>query len=158
MSDRRSLVIIKGEVKNNVSDYDDSSLYTVDVYFENGKKYTYKKDNVQILTDPVKVDPDDLKFVTATGKELDHIQHAECYSGNFVRYYKFYFLGGRCEVYSSKELKIHENAASTPAARNLLDYYKLISKKIGLHANDGTNILYNQLNKISFVDKNTVLA
>lgn len=43
MSDRRSLVIIKGEVKNNVSDYDDSSLYTVDVYFENGKKYTYKK-------------------------------------------------------------------------------------------------------------------
>ena len=158
MSDRRSLVIIKGEVKNNVSDYDDSSLYTVDVYFENGKKYTYKKDNVQILTDPVKVDPDDLKFVTAAGKELDHIQHAECYSGNFVRYYKFYFLGGRCEVYSSKELKIYENAASTPAARNLLDYYKLISKKIGLHANDGTNILYNQLNKISFVDKNTVLA
>ena len=40
----------------------------------------------------------------------------------------------------------------------MLDYYKLISKKIGLHANDGTNILYNQLNKISFVDKNTVLA
>ena len=158
MSDRRSLVIIKGEVKNNVSDYDDSSLYTVDVFFGNGKKYTYKKDNVQILTDPVKVDPDDLKFVTAAGKELDHIQHAECYSGNFVRYYKFYFLGGRSEVYSSKELKIYENAASTPAARNLLDYYKLISKKIGLHANDGTNILYNQLNKISFVDKNTVLA
>ena len=92
MSDRRSLIIIKGEVKNNVSDYDDSSLYTVDVYFENGKKYTYKKDNVQILTDPVKVDPDDLKFVTAAGKELDHIQHAECYSGNFVRYYKFYFF------------------------------------------------------------------
>lgn len=158
MSNRRSLVIIKGEVKNNVSDYDDSSLYTVDVYFENGKKYTYKKDNVQILTDPVKVDPDDLKFVTAAGKELNHIQHAECYSGNFVRYYKFYFLGGRSEVYSSKELKIYENAASTPAARNLLDYYKLISKKIGLHANDGANILYNQLNKISFVDKNTVLA
>ena len=158
MSDRRSLVIIKGEVKNNVSDYDDSSLYTVDVFFGNGKKYTYKKDNVQILTDPVKVDPDDLRFVTAAGKELDHIQHAECYSGNFVRYYKFYFLGGRSEVYSSKELKIYENAASTPAARNLLDYYKLISKKIGLHANDGTNILYNQLNKISFVDKNTVLA
>ena len=49
MSDRRSLVIIKGEVKNNVSDYDDSSLYTVDVFFGNGKKYTYKKDNVQIL-------------------------------------------------------------------------------------------------------------
>ena len=67
-------------------------------------------------------------------------------------------MGGRSEVYSSKELKIYENAASTPAARNLLDYYKLISKKIGLHANDGTNILYNQLNKISFVDKNTVLA
>ena len=60
MSDRRSLVIIKGEVKNNVSDYDDSSLYTVDVFFGNAKKYTYKKDNVQILTDPVKVDPDDL--------------------------------------------------------------------------------------------------
>lgn len=127
-------------------------------FLGNGKKYTYKKDNVQILTDPVKVDPDDLRFVTAAGKELDHIQHAECYSGNFVRYYKFYFLGGRSEVYSSKELKIYENAASTPAARNLLDYYKLISKKIGLHANDGTNILYNQLNKISFVDKNTVLA
>lgn len=68
MSDRRSLVIIKDEVKNNVSDYDDSSLYTVDVFFGNGKKYTYKKDNVQILTDPVKVDPDDLRFVTAAGK------------------------------------------------------------------------------------------
>lgn len=68
MSDRRSLVIIKSEVKNNVSDYDDSSLYTVDVFFGNGKKYTYKKDNVQILTDPVKVDPDDLRFVTAAGK------------------------------------------------------------------------------------------
>lgn len=68
MSDRRSLVIIKAEVKNNVSDYDDSSLYTVDVFFGNGKKYTYKKDNVQILTDPVKVDPDDLRFVTAAGK------------------------------------------------------------------------------------------
>ena len=68
MSDRRSLVIIKVEVKNNVSDYDDSSLYTVDVFFGNGKKYTYKKDNVQILTDPVKVDPDDLRFVTAAGK------------------------------------------------------------------------------------------
>lgn len=68
MSDRRSLVIINGEVKNNVSDYDDSSLYTVDVFFGNGKKYTYKKDNVQILTDPVKVDPDDLRFVTAAGK------------------------------------------------------------------------------------------
>mgnify|MGYP003157274406 CR=1 FL=1 len=65
MSDRRSLVIIKGEVKNNVSDY---ALYTVDVFFGNGKKYTYKKDNVQILTDPVKVDPDDLRFVTAAGK------------------------------------------------------------------------------------------
>lgn len=43
MSDRRSLVIIKGEVKNNVSDYDDSSLYTVDVYFENGKNTHIKK-------------------------------------------------------------------------------------------------------------------
>lgn len=42
MSDRRSLVIIKGEVKNNVSDYD-SSLYTVDVYFENGKNTHIKK-------------------------------------------------------------------------------------------------------------------
>ena len=68
MSDRRFIVIINGEVKNNVSYYDDSSLYTVDVFFGNGKKYTYKKDNVQILTDPVKVDPDDLRFVTAAGK------------------------------------------------------------------------------------------
>lgn len=38
MSDRRSLVIIKGEVKNNVSDYDDSSLYTVDVFFGKWQK------------------------------------------------------------------------------------------------------------------------
>lgn len=43
MSDRRSLVIIKGEVKNNVSDYDDSSLYTVDVFFGNGKNTHIKK-------------------------------------------------------------------------------------------------------------------
>lgn len=105
MSDRRSLVIIKGEVKNNVSDYDDSSLYTVDVYFENGKKYTYKKDNVQILTDPVKVDPDDLKFVTAAGKELDHIQHAECYSENFVRYYKFFSWVAGARYIHRKSLK-----------------------------------------------------
>lgn len=43
MSDRRSLVIIKGEVKNNVSDYDDSSLYTVDVFLEMAKNTHIKK-------------------------------------------------------------------------------------------------------------------
>jgi hypothetical protein len=43
-------------------------LCTQLMFFWKWQKYTYKKDNVQILTDPVKVDPDDLRFVTAAGK------------------------------------------------------------------------------------------
>lgn len=56
------------------------------------------------------------------------------------------------------ELKNYKETV-TPEAQNLLEYYKLISNEVGdLRTDNGTTILFNQLNKIYSVDRNTVLA
>lgn len=112
----------------------------------------------KFLVNPRNINPNECKFVTAAGTELYNIQSIECYQENSVSYYKFFFYNGTCKTYSSNKLTISKKVVSAPTARNLLEYYKLVSKQNDLRADDGSNILFNRLNKISFVDQKTVLA
>jgi len=159
MDNYKKMVIIKGEPQDDVVIcYYDKSTKKRNVTFSNGKTYYYWYDNIKWLENPEVIDKDNFKFSNNAGIVLFNIKKILAFKDDGYKYLRFFFEDGTFRSYNSNDLYIEENALVSSEAKSLLEYYKLVSEKTGLKADDGTNTLKSKYENLSFVGENTVLA
>lgn len=157
MNNRRVLIIIKGE---NKTDSVDSVIWnpstnTYDIIFKNDtdKTYSYSRNNVRILKDSYRIDPQ--KYIyKKDGCSILGISAINDY-GDWIEFVR---EGYKTLVYQKSELTIETNCLAQPQAKHLMEYYKNVSSAVSLVTENGQNILEIQYSKVSSVSDDTVLA
>lgn len=153
------MVIIKGEFKTKeikFCDIDkDKSRYIVT--YNNGRTYTYSKQNVVILDKPRILDPQKYIIETHTGKRLFRIKCIYEFNYQEKKYWHVLFDDFDRD-YETSELIIKNNVLDKTSSKNVFEYLKEISELSELKNDENRIILKGYFDKIDFIPNSSVLS
>lgn len=154
MNNNTVLIIVKGEDKSfSIINWKyDKYKPFVYITFNNGKRYTYRIEDVVIKQNPrvVKIDN---SVVIKDGVQLFAVDSLYYFDKKCRIVYK----SGYKELCNSESIKVVFSALDEPKSKNCFEYLKSIAVRIGLVV-DKTNILADRYNKIDFIRDDSVLA
>lgn len=155
MDNRKNLILIKGSNKTeSIASFRFHEDYCDIVYDRSpDKTYTYKRCNV--VNHPIQkvIDPTGL-IVTVRGcpqSNLDEIL-------DFGEFYRLVSNGAVGEVCRHDEVSMQEDCLHDPTSENIFECFKETAAATSLVAENGTNILSLQYDRIQHVSSETVLA
>lgn len=156
----KKMVIIKGEPQEDIIRcfYDKVSQKHAVTFTKNSTVYYYSYNSLKWLDSSGEIDPNDYKISTAAGTDLFNISRIVIFNDTYYQYLRVFFSDGSHRSYRANELIVAQNMATNTIVKNLVDYYTKISEFTGLKSSDGTNIIKNKFEKMSFIGDNTVLS
>lgn len=159
MDPTKYMVIAKNEI---CTDRVKSCFYNVDtdkydVTFTNNRMYSYARNNVALLKNPIFLNADDYMIATPDGKHLFDIKWIYQFDNKGEKYWCLIFDGFFLS-YKKSELHIHENCLSKPKSKNAFQYLTEISELSDIRNDKGENVLRKNYERISFIPDNRVLS
>ena len=156
---RANMIIAKGKpVSCDVTACNyNSATQKWDITFKNGKTFHYNSQNVQVLKDPVRIDPKSIQ-VRFNGKLFDNIQLIYAYKGNDKEYWHILFSTGYEHDYCTDELEISKSVLNRFGAKRVFEYLREVAEYVSVKTEDDQAILTKQYEKISFLDDTTAAA
>lgn len=135
--------------------------YKYAIKFQNTDKiYSYSRDNVLWLTNPISINFENC-HIFVNGKKEKNIQAVHLFAQNTVKYYAITYGNGFVKHYSGNEVDIRRSCL-TGEATNVFDYLQQCAgiNTLGINedgeSSDG--ILSSVYSRISFVDEETAAA
>lgn len=159
MNPKKYMFIIKGDIKDDVASYRyDRKDKRMMITYQSGKSYSYAYSNVKMLSDPSLIAGEKYLFSKASGIRLNNIKEVYVFTDSFAYYYRIYFENGSYKSYKSSDLIITENLIKDKDVVGLFDYFKMAAHCNNLKDDEGTVILGNIYDKITYIDPQSVLA
>ncbi len=155
------IIIINGVDKTYQVDSIRLDGYKYAIKFQNTDKiYSYSRDNVLWLTNPITIDFENC-HIFVNGIKEKNIQAVHLFAQNTVKYYAITYGNGFVKHYSGNEVDIRRSCL-TGEATNVFDYLQQCAgiNTLGINedgeSSDG--ILSSVYSRISFVDEETAAA
>lgn len=162
MNTKKYMIIIKGEFKTasvKSCRYNNNSQRW-DVVFNSGKKFPYLYNNVEKLTDPVRLNPSFYR-VSRKGQNRTffNINAIYVFERSVDSCWHICFEDGTERDYYERELNIIKSCLSDSYIANVFDYIKEVAKLNTLpNENSGEKLLAKKFEKITFVRDDVALA
>ena len=155
MEARERLIIIKGEDRTDSVSSLQSHDGRCDVAYTSApnKIYSFQRSNVEILPLQKKIDPAQVTVIV-NGQPLNGIVELL----DFGSYYRIVRNGKKDLSFRRSEVQLQQNDPMDDKAKEALQYFKETATVISLVAEDGTNVLSKQYDKLMQVNKETALA
>lgn len=153
MNIEKNLIIVKGEDQTYKIEYCKYENGKYSICYNEGKIYRYNYNNVIWLRNPIEINIEN-KLVYSNNKVLSGIIKLL----RFDNYIKVIYKNNFSEVFHKNEITIEESCLSDKRSRNCFEYFKELSKSIGLSVNGDKTFLGEQYDKISFISPKSALA
>lgn len=128
------------------------------IRFKNSAKtYSYQKDKVIWLTNPVSFDPLYCR-VRHNGYLLSNIKNILAFHHGQKTYWHICFNNNYERDYTDNEINLSKTCLDNPQSCCVFEYLKLIAAENQLQAEDGTPLLLKQYNKIDFITDDKAAA
>lgn len=160
MDTRRYMVIIKGVIKTSEIKSCDYNRNTQkwDVKFKKGKKYSYIFSNVEILINPVVLNPN-MYRISIEGREFFNVMSIYEFRSKNNSYWHICFDNGCEKDYRRSDLHIVESCLTQSQSSNVFEYIKQIAGLSNIRNEEtGEKLLSKMFDKISFVGSDVALA
>ncbi len=160
MNARHRMIIIKGEIKTSevISCRYNDSAQKWNVKFCNGKIYSYGHANVEMLSDPVVLNPN-MYQISREGRELFDIASISVFNGVSDTYWHICFGNGSERDYQQSELNITESVLNNKQSKSVFEYLKQIAGLSDIKNEEtGERLLAKRFEEISFVSPDVALA
>ena len=160
MDTRRYMVIIKGIIKTSEIKSCDYNRNTQkwDVKFKKGKKYSYIFSNVEILINPVVLNPN-MYRISIEGREFFNVMSIYEFRSKNNSYWHICFDNGCEKDYRRSDLHIVESCLTQSQSSNVFEYIKQIAGLSNIRNEEtGEKLLSKMFDKISFVGSDVALA
>ena len=155
MDAQKHLIIIKGKGRtDSVASFQfhDGKCEVVYIGAPN-KTYGFQSSNVEILSLKKKINPAQV-IVTVNGQTISEIDELLDFGG----YYRIVRSGKKDLSFRRSEVRFQQNRLTDGKNQEAFQYFKETAAAISLVAENGTNILSMQYDKIKQVSEDTVLA
>lgn len=153
MNIEKNLIIVKGEDQTSKIEYCKYENGKYIITYLGGKSYRYNYNNVIWLRDYNEINIEN-KIVYLNGQALNGVEKLI----KFADYIKAIYKTKYSRTYSKHEIRIEETCLNDKKSKNCFEYFKEISRTIGLTIDGSKNFLEKQYDKISFISPNSVLA
>lgn len=160
MDTLRYMVIIKGVIKTSEIKSCDYNRNTQkwDVKFKKGKKYSYIFSNVEILINPVVLNPN-MYRISIEGREFFNVMSIYEFRSKNNSYWHICFDNGCEKDYRRSDLHIVESCLTQSQSSNVFEYIKQIAGLSNIRNEEtGEKLLSKMFDKISFVGSDVALA
>ena len=160
MDTRRYMVIIKGVIKTSEIKSCDYNRNTQkwDVKFKKGKKYSYIFSNVEILINPVVLNPN-MYRISIEGRDFFNVMSIYEFRSKNNYYWHICFDNGCEKDYRRSDLHIVESCLTQSQSSNVFEYIKQIAGLSNIRNEEtGEKLLSKMFDKISFVGSDVALA
>ena len=160
MNARKNMIIIKGEIQTSNVRFCQYNPIThkMDVEFNSGKKYSYSFQNVEWLTDPVVLNPNQYR-ISREGREFFDIEAIYVFKSSYTIYWHICFGDGSERDYKQNEIQFVESCLANTQSENVFEYLKQLSGLSDIKNKDtDEKMLVKKYEKISFVGNDTALA
>ena len=159
MDPKVNMIIAKGEyVTSKVTCCDfNSDTGKWDITFTNGRKYSYKAENVTFLKDPVSLNPQEYQ-VQCNGRRLNNISAIYSFKSAEKEYWHICCSNGYECDYCTDDLEIRKSILSHPGTREVFKYLDEVAGYISVRTQDDTAILLRQYENIDYIGDETAAA
>jgi len=159
MDRNKHLILIKG---NDTTADIKSCEYTpstrkYNVIFNNGKTYPYGYNSIEWVKNPEVLNPTNVR-IEHTGRKLFQIQSISVFHANATDYWYIRFSNGTEKTYNSQDLNISYSCLDEKEVQNCKKYLHELASVNDLKSDDGEVLLQKQYDKLSFIEKDTVMA
>lgn len=153
-----NLIIIKGQIKTAEIESCQNNNGNYSIIFRNSSSvYSYKEENVIWLTHPDKPDPANYQIATQR-RILSNIETLSIFKSDSESYWHIRFQNGKEYDYKGKDLQITRSCLAETCSKDIFGYLKKVAEVNELKADDGTNLLAKQYEKINFIADNRAIA
>ena len=159
MDPKKHMIIAKGKIctQNVLSVNNNTITKKIDIVFKNGSRYSYSKNNVIVMNNPILLDPQDYIVETPDGKRLYDIKGIYQFEYARVKYWHIELKGFDLD-YRKDDLQIIKNCLTETRSSNVFDYLKEISNLSEIPNDYGEIILHKYYEQIGFISENTALS
>lgn len=159
MDTKTTMILAKGEpISSNVRDYHFNTVSRKwEVTFTNGKKFNYNENNVVVLQNPTRLNPEEIQ-IQREGNLFGKISAIYSFVHEGTEYWHVRFLDGAERDYKRDELQVDKSVLAKDEAKRVFDYLKETAGFVSAQTDDGTAILSEQYAKIDFLSDNTAAA
>lgn len=154
MSSDRQLIIINGRDKTDeVASYryGDGKCYVT--FLKSQNEYGYTKGKVQIYSAKGVLDPEKY-IISVKGRRVTGVTELVDF-GEWIRIIR---NEKAPQTYLKSDVELRENALASKKCATLFAYFKNIAEQVSLTSATGINILKKQYEKITKIEKDTVLS
>jgi len=155
------MIIIKNKIKTSeiISCEYNNCTKKWDVKFNNQKIYSYGYQNLEILTNPLVLDPN-MYHIRKNGQELSDVTAISVFKGINDSYWHICFKNGSKRDYSQKELDIKKSILSQqPQSLKVFEYLKQIASLNNIKNEEtGEKLLVKMFEKLAFISDDVALA
>lgn len=153
MNIEKNLILIKGKDSTENIEFCkyENKMYTV--VFKGGRTYRYNYDNITWLSNPTELNIKN-KAIYANNKPLVGILKAL----EFNNYIKVIYKNNFNKTYHRNQIIVEESCLTNKSTVNCFEYFKELSKNIGLIVDGHKSFLGKQYEKISYISSNSALS
>ncbi|VYT68240.1 AAA family ATPase [Clostridium tertium] len=153
MNIEKNLILVKGEDQTSKIKYCKYENGKYIINYLGGKSYKYNYNNVIWLRDHNEVNIEN-KVIYLNGKALNGVEKLI----KFESYIKVIYKNKYTQTVPKYEIRVEESCLNDKKSKNCFEYFKEISREIGLTIDGSKNFLEKQYDKISFISPNSVLS
>ena len=159
MDAHKNLIIVKGKVCTASIAFCKYNLEKnkYNIRFNNGKFFSYNPSNVDWISNPIPLNPAEYQ-IWYDDKKLFDIQKILVFKNKNYEYWHLCFANSTERDYQRNNLTIKKSCLKDIHSKKVFDYLKEVANYVSICAEDGTNLLSKQYEKISFVNKTRVIA
>ena len=128
MQFKNELVIIKGDIKDNIKSYlyrHDKHIWEIS-YYGNAKVYFYSRKDIEILKNPKRLNPS-FYIISRNEEKFNNIDIIEFFTGKLDNYWQISYVDSYTRVYKESELKIVKSPLTKPNIEKVFSYLKEIA-------------------------------
>lgn len=120
------------------------------------KSYTYRKENIHWLSNPTKIDSQNVQ-IWHRGIQVSNYIEILYFKNDNHAYYRIFFHDGSSKIYDASNVYVVNNSLINSENKSCFSYLKRIASVVGL-VKDGINLLEQQYEKITFIRDDSVLS
>lgn len=148
------LIIIDGKDKtDSIAAWKKKDEYYYVTFHNTPKQYRYRMDHVEILKLKQEIDPSDV-IPVLRGTPLHAVQRIADFGG----YYRIAFVNGSARNYPRADIELQKDCLKDRKISSLYEYFKATAAVVGLVAENGSNILTMQYDRIKRISEQSVLS
>lgn len=155
----QNMIVINGNIRTGEIDscqYNAPDKYRI-VFAGCPKEYTYRKDKVLWLRNPVYYNPKNYRL-THNNRQLTNVSSILKFQNRTEIYWHIRFENGSEKDYKGNDLLVTGSCLADPESDHIFQYLRQIAAVNALTSDDGMALLSKQYDKVNFASDNTVLA